>query len=108
MNIKRVLAQRVKTQPTGKATCGSVFKNPPGDFAGRLIEQCGLKGYRFGGCLVSTVHANFIVNDGSASATQLERFIAQVQTTVEAATGIILEPEVKIIGYDYWQREERL
>lgn len=104
MNIKHVLAQRLATQPTGKATCGSVFKNPPGDFAGRLIEQCGLKGYRFGDCIISAVHANFIVNEGSASAIELERLITYVQTTVQVATGIILEPEVKIIGYDYGQK----
>ena len=97
-HIKRVLAQRAATQPTGRATCGSVFKNPPGDFAGRLIEQCGLKGYRSEGCLISTVHANFIVNEGAATADQLERLIAHVQTTVEAATGICLEPEVRIVG----------
>lgn len=97
-HIKRVLAQRAATQPTGRATCGSVFKNPPGDFAGRLIEQCGLKGYRTEGCLISTVHANFIVNEGAATAAQLEGLIAHVQATVKAATGISLEPEVLIVG----------
>ena len=97
-HIKRVLAQRAATQPSGKATCGSVFRNPPGDFAGRLIEHCGLKGYRLGGCLISTVHANFIVNEGEATADEVERLIAYVQRTVEAASGIHLEPEVRIIG----------
>jgi UDP-N-acetylmuramate dehydrogenase len=96
--IKAVLAQRSATQPTGKATCGSVFKNPPDDFAGRLIEQCGLKGYRIGGCSISAVHANFIENDRGASAEDLEKLIAYVQATVESATGVRLEPEVRIVG----------
>ena len=96
--IRQVLAQRSATQPTGKATCGSVFKNPPGDYAGRLIEQCGLKGHAVGGCHVSSVHANFIVNDDNASAADIEGLIHAVQQGVAAATGIVLEPEVQIIG----------
>lgn len=96
--IRAVLDQRNATQPTGQATCGSVFRNPPGDYAGRLIEQCGLKGFRQGGCAVSNVHANFFVNDGGASAAELEALIAHVQAVVEARTGIRLEPEVCIMG----------
>lgn len=96
--IRRVLAQRAQSQPTGQATCGSVFKNPPGDFAGRLIEQCGLKGHRIGGCHVSTVHANFIVNDMRATAADIEGLIAHVQLTVLAAVGVRLETEVEFIG----------
>lgn len=96
--IRQVLAQRNATQPTGKPSCGSVFKNPPGDYAGRLIEQCGLKGHRLGGCHVSTVHANFIVNDGAATAADIEQLIEQVQSLVRAATGVELEPEVLIVG----------
>ena len=96
--IKAVLAQRSATQPAGKATCGSVFKNPPGDFAGRLIEQCGLKGYRLGGCSISLVHANFVENDHGASAEDLEKLIVFVQAKVEATTGVRLEPEVRIVG----------
>lgn len=96
--IRQVLAQRGATQPTGKATCGSVFKNPPGDYAGRLIEACGLKGHRIGGCEVSTVHANFIVNDAGARAADVERMIRHVQATVRAQTGIVLETEVQIVG----------
>ena len=96
--IKAVLAQRSATQPTGKATCGSVFKNPPGDFAGRLIEQCGLKGYRLGGCSISTLHANFVENDQGASAEDLEKLITFVQAKVETNTGVRLEHEVRIIG----------
>lgn len=96
--IRDVLAQRGATQPTGKASCGSVFTNPPGDFAGRLIEHCGLKGHRVGGCVVSDVHANFIVNDRNASAADVENLIAHVRETVEAQTGVRLTPEVRIIG----------
>jgi UDP-N-acetylmuramate dehydrogenase len=96
--IRRVLAHRSQSQPTGQATCGSVFKNPPGDFAGRLIEQCGLKGHRIGGCHVSTVHANFIVNDMRASAADIEALISHVQSTVLAAVGVRLETEVEFVG----------
>lgn len=96
--IRQVLAQRGATQPTGKASCGSVFKNPPGDYAGRLIEACGLKGFRIGGCEVSTVHANFIVNDAGALAADVERMIRHVQATVRDKTGIALETEVQIVG----------
>ncbi len=96
--IRRVLAQRSATQPTGQATCGSVFKNPPDDYAGRLIEQCGLKGYRLGGAHISTVHANFIVNDRQASAADIEALIDLIRRTVEAATGVCLETEVECVG----------
>ena len=96
--IRQVLATRSATQPTGKASCGSVFKNPPDDYAGRLIERCGLKGYRIGGCEVSTVHANFIVNDAGACAADVESMIRHVQTTVRALTGVALETEVQVVG----------
>ena len=96
--IREVLAKRSATQPTGKASCGSVFKNPPGDYAGRLIEACGLKGYRIGGCEVSTVHANFIVNDAGALSVEVEQLIRHVQDTVLARTGVELETEVQIVG----------
>ena len=104
--IRAVLAERSATQPTGKASCGSVFKNPPGEFAGRLIDRCGLKGHRIGGCAVSTVHANFIVNDGAASATDIEALIAHVRAHVAEATGIVLEAEVQIVGDPGPQRME--
>jgi UDP-N-acetylmuramate dehydrogenase len=96
--IRQVLAQRSASQPTGKASGGSVFKNPPGDYAGRLIEQCGLKGHRIGGCEVSSVHANFIVNDGAARAADIEQLINFVRHTVADRTGIELETEVVIVG----------
>ncbi len=96
--IREFLAQRNASQPTGRASCGSVFKNPPGDFAGRLIDEAGLKGMRAGGCYVSNKHANFIINDNDASAEDIEVLIAEVQASVERKFGVNLEPEVRIIG----------
>jgi UDP-N-acetylmuramate dehydrogenase len=75
-----------------------VFKNPPGDHAARLIDTAGLKGYRFGDAVVSEKHANFIINDGHASASELEQLIRHVQQTVERVHGNALEPEVRIVG----------
>lgn len=96
--IKALLAQRASTQPIGVASCGSVFKNPQDEFAGRLIEQAGLKGFRLGRCAVSDKHANFIVNDSNATATEIESLIKHVQSQVLQQFGIFLEPEVRIIG----------
>jgi UDP-N-acetylmuramate dehydrogenase len=77
---------------------GSVFRNPPGDFAARLIERCGLKGYRIGDAQVSEKHANFIVNLGQATATDIERLIEHVEDRVETRTNVRLIREVRIIG----------
>jgi UDP-N-acetylmuramate dehydrogenase len=96
--IRELLGRRGASQPTGTASCGSVFKNPPGDFAGRLIDEAGLKGTRAGGCYVSNKHANFIINDGGASAADIEALIVDVQHSVEKRFGVKLEPEVRIIG----------
>ena len=96
--IKALLNERAATQPTGVASCGSVFKNPLDDHAGRLIEAAGLKGFGFGACKVSEKHANFIVNQQGASATEIERLIKHVQSTVLEQFGVFLEPEVRIIG----------
>ena len=96
--IRQVLAARTATQPTGQASCGSVFTNPPGDYAGRLIESCGLKQMSRGGAKVSEIHANFIVNDGSATACDVESLIEEVRRIVRVETGIELAPEVRIIG----------
>ena len=96
--IRELLAQRAATQPTGRFSCGSVFRNPPGDFAGRLVEQCGLKGFAVGAASVSEKHANFIINAGAARAADIEAVIAHVQATVAEMTGIRLEPEVEITG----------
>jgi UDP-N-acetylmuramate dehydrogenase len=96
--IKTLLARRNAAQPLGVPSCGSVFRNPPGDFAGRLIEQAGLKGVRRGGAMVSDKHANFILNVDDASAADIESLIAEVQAAVERTSGVRLEPEVRVIG----------
>lgn len=97
--IKELLAHRAATQPTSEYNCGSVFRNPPGNYAAKLIESCGLKGQRYGGAMVSEKHANFIINyEGSASAKDIELLIQQVQKTVYEQTGINLVREVHTIG----------
>ena len=103
MNVSKretqaLLARRQVTQPLGVASCGSVFRNPPGDFAARLIETAGLKRHRIGGACVSALHANFIINDDHASAADIEALIGFVQRTVEDAHGVSLAPEVRIVG----------
>jgi len=97
-DIRMLLARRKATQPIGEWSCGSVFTNPPGDHAARLIEACGLKGFRIGGARVSEVHANFIINDGTATARDIEELIAYVQRTVRERHGIELQPEVRVVG----------
>lgn len=97
-SIKILLEKRSQTQPTGTANCGSVFRNPPNHFAGQLIEACGLKGTGLGGAKVSEKHANFIINEQSASSADIENLIASVSATVEEKTGVRLIPEVCIIG----------
>lgn len=97
-HIKALLEKRNATQPTNKPTCGSVFKNPPGDYAARLIEACGLKGYRVGGAVVSEKHANFIVNQGNATAVDIEALIEHIQAQVQAQFGISLQTEVCRVG----------
>jgi UDP-N-acetylmuramate dehydrogenase len=97
--IKELLARRIATQPLSLPNAGSVFRNPDGDHAARLIEQSGLKGFRIGGAQVSPKHANFIVNPGAtARAADIEALIAHVRAVVLAQTGIALEPEVRVIG----------
>jgi UDP-N-acetylmuramate dehydrogenase len=95
---RSLLERRRQTQPIGEWSCGSVFTNPPGDHAARLIESTGLKGVRIGGAVVSTKHANFILNEGEASARDIERLIAHVQTEVLRTQGQQLTPEVRIVG----------
>jgi UDP-N-acetylmuramate dehydrogenase len=97
-DIRVLLARRKATQPIGEWSCGSVFTNPPGDHAARLIDAAGLKGTRIGGARVSEMHANFIVNDGSASAADIERLIRRVQQVVEEKHGVKLQTEVRIVG----------
>ena len=96
--IKALLRKRIASQPLNLPNAGSVFRNPPGDYAARLIESCGLKGRQAGGARVSEKHANFIVNVSHATAADIESLINEVQETVEERTGIRLRPEVKIIG----------
>ncbi len=96
--IKLLLAKRSATQPVNQPSCGSVFRNPQGDHAARLIESCGLKGLRIGGACVSEKHANFIVNLGWASARDIERLIESVRGQVKSRQGVDLEPEVRIVG----------
>ncbi len=96
--IKDLLRRRAETQPLGLPSCGSVFRNPQGDFAARLIDASGLKGLRVGGACVSDKHANFIVNTGGATAADIEALMGEVMRTVEQASGVRLQPEVKIVG----------
>lgn len=97
--IKELLARRIATQPLALPNAGSVFRNPEGDHAARLIESCGLKGFRIGDAQVSDKHANFIVNPGGkARAADIEALIAHVRTVVLTRTGVALEPEVHVIG----------
>lgn len=96
--IKDLLKKRITAQPLSQPNAGSVFRNPPGDYAARLIEACGLKGFRIGDAQVSEKHANFIVNLGKATATDIERLIEHVEDCVEARTNVQLIREVRIIG----------
>src|ERR1700728_3019180 len=96
--IRDLLDKRKQTQPIGEWSCGSVFTNPPGDHAARLIESAGLKGFRLGDASVSEKHANFIINHGAASAADVEAVITHVQRTVAQVHGIELHTEVRIVG----------
>lgn len=96
--IRSLLARRKASQPIGEPSCGSVFRNPPGDYAARLIEAAGLKGHRMGGARVSLKHANFIINEGGATAADIEALILQVRETVARIHGVTLQPEVRIVG----------
>jgi UDP-N-acetylmuramate dehydrogenase len=96
--IKALLARRAATQPTGSPSGGSTFRNPPGDYAARLVEAAGLKGHRIGGAEVSAKHANFVINTGAASAADIEALIGFMHARVAEAYGVDLVREVKIIG----------
>ncbi len=97
--IKDLLSKRIAAQPLSLPNAGSVFRNPPGDYAARLIEACGLKGFGRGGARVSEKHANFIVNPkGAARASDIEWLIDSVRATVKEKTGVDLHPEVRILG----------
>jgi UDP-N-acetylmuramate dehydrogenase len=96
--IRELLKRRIATQPLSEPNAGSVFRNPVGDFAARLIEACGLKGHTIGDAMISPKHANFIINRGDARAADIEALIERAQSAVKAKFGIDLEREVKIIG----------
>jgi len=92
--------QKVETQPFAEENAGCMFKNPPGDSAGRLIDISGLKGYRMGGAEVSTVHGNFILNIDNATAEDVLELVAYIQDQVREKTGVSLQTEVKRLGFD--------
>lgn len=96
--IRQLLRKRAATQPIGEFSCGSVFRNPAGDHAARLIETSGLKGFRQGDAWVSEKHANFIINGGKATAADIETLIQLVQERIEKLHGVKLITEVHIIG----------
>lgn len=100
MKMQELREQRIKKQPLSFPSAGSTFKRPEGYFAGKLIEDAGLKGYRIGGAEVSTLHAGFIVNVENASSKDILELIEYVQKTVKEKFGVCLETEVKIIGED--------
>jgi UDP-N-acetylmuramate dehydrogenase len=97
-SIRELLVRRKATQPIGEPSCGSVFTNPPGDHAARLIEAAGLKGYCIGGAQVSPKHANFIINTGGATAADIEELMSHVAAEVQRLHGVRLDAEVRILG----------
>jgi UDP-N-acetylmuramate dehydrogenase len=96
--IKELLATRLASQPLNYPSGGSTFRNPKGDFAARLIEESGLKGYQIGGAQISPKHANFIVNVGECSALDIELLIRHMKEVVLEKQGVALQQEVKVIG----------
>ena len=95
---QELLVRRKRTQPLDLPSCGSTFTNPPGDYAGRLIEEVGLKGHRIGGASISSKHANFIVNHGEATSQDILDLIRLARQRVHHETGVLLQPEVKLLG----------
>jgi UDP-N-acetylmuramate dehydrogenase len=98
--MMKLLTRRKSTQPLSLPNAGSIFKNPPGDYAGRLIEKVGLKGARAGDAQISELHANFIVNLGRARAADILSLIDRARRRVHEATGVTLETEVRIVGVE--------
>ncbi|WP_144744330.1 UDP-N-acetylmuramate dehydrogenase [Enorma burkinafasonensis] len=97
--MERYLSRRRRTQPIGVASCGSVFRNPPEGSVGKMVEDCGLKGFSVGGAEVSPVHGNFIVNTGTATASDVAAVIRHVYEKVQEEYGVELQPEVKFLGF---------
>lgn len=98
LDVKAIKDRRRRTQPLQHLCAGSVFRNPEGDYAGNLIEQAGLKGFRVGDAEVSTLHANFIINRGEATAHDILSLISEVQKIVEHKFGVVLHTEVRVVG----------
>ncbi len=98
MEIRQLLQKRNDSQPIGLPSCGSVFKNPPGKHAAKLIETAGLKGHCIGAACVSVKHANFIISNAQTRASDIEELIAFIQKTVEQKFDVLLETEVRIVG----------
>jgi UDP-N-acetylmuramate dehydrogenase len=96
--ISANLKRRKASQPVTQPSAGSVFKNPPNDYAGRLIESVGLKGRRIGGAMISPVHANYIVNTGGARAEDVLALLQLARDAVKRGAGITLEPEIRVVG----------
>ena len=96
--IIELLKRRIAAQPLNEPNAGSVFRNPQGDYAARLIEACGLKGHVIGGAMISNKHANFIVNRGAARGADIEALILLVERSVQEKFGVALEREVRIVG----------
>jgi len=96
--IQALLRTRKQTQPIGTLNCGSVYRNPPGEFAAKLIEACALKGHRIGNAFISPKHANFIINGGGATSRDIEALMATIENCVLTKFGISLHPEVRILG----------
>src|SRR4029077_2772978 len=96
--MTRLTRERSETQPIKTKNCGSVFKNPTGDSAGRLVQAAGLKGMRGGAAVISELHGNFIVNEGGATAAQVERLIERARAEVRRRFNAELEPEVELVG----------
>ncbi|MBQ3133621.1 MAG: UDP-N-acetylmuramate dehydrogenase [Clostridia bacterium] len=104
--MTELLTARREKQPLEYPSAGSFFKRPEGYFAGALIEQCGLKGYAVGDAEVSAKHAGFIVNKGSATCTDVQKLAQHVRRTVKHETGVLLQPEVRLIGEDWYPPED--
>ena len=96
--VAELHAKRASRQPRGVPNAGSIFKNPPGNFAGKLLEGAGLKGTRLGGAAFSDQHANFIVNLGGAQAAEVRALIDMARNKVKEQSGVLLEPEVRLVG----------
>ena len=98
MRMAEYTEKRREKQPLSFPSAGSTFKRPEGNFAGALIEQCGLKGMRIGGAQVSTLHAGFLINAGGATSSDVYALMCQVQKVVYENKGVLLEPEVHLLG----------